>query len=106
MGSPCSSEMNGSAPPCGSLGNTSIAAPARCPETRCERNAAWSTTKPRLRLRNMLPVRMWDSSRSPNSWRLAGLPSTCKVTMSTDSRSSSREPHRWALPRASLSAVS
>ncbi len=56
LGRPRSSERNSSPRPLGSVGKTSTAAPARCPETSASRSAAWSITKPRDRLRKMLPV--------------------------------------------------
>lgn len=45
-----------------SLGKTSTAAPAICPERRLSRSASWSTTKPRARLRNRLRGRIIANS--------------------------------------------
>jgi len=52
------------------------------------------------RLRNRLPVHPGEL-RLAEKPRLSALPSTCRVTMSTASRSSSIEPQRLALPSAS-----
>src|SRR5580658_2058972 len=52
LGRPRSSEANSSPRPFGSCGNTSMAAPAMCPDSMLRRRAAWSTTNPRDRLRN------------------------------------------------------
>ena len=54
----------------------------------------------------MLPGRIRANSASPNMPLLPGRPSTCSVTMSTDSSSSSRLATGRAMLSGSLSAVS
>ena len=83
-----------------------MAAPAMCPEVMLRRSAAWSTTKPRDRFRNSDRGRIAANSAAPKKPRLPSRPSTCSVTVSTDSSSSVRVEQRRALPRASLSAMS
>ena len=66
---PRSSETNSSPFPLGSFGNTSIAAPAMCPDSMFARSAAWSTTNPRDRLRKSDRGFIRANSSSPkNPW--------------------------------------
>ena len=90
FGRPCRLETNGSPAAFGSSANTSSAAPAMCPLSRCSRSESWSTTMPRHRLRNRLRGRIWANCSAPKSPALPGRPSTCRVTVSATASSSSR----------------
>src|SRR5690242_6857512 len=100
FGRPRSSETNSSPFAFGSLGKTSMAAPAMWPDSMCLRSAAWSTTNPRERFRNRDLGFIRENSSSPKNPWLPGRPSTWMVTVSTDSRSSFRVEQRRAFPMA------
>ncbi len=72
FGSPCRRETNASSSPDGSSTNTSTAAPARCPDSMWARSDPWSTTKPRLRLRNNDPSRIGRELGLPEQPTIVG----------------------------------
>ncbi|MNN56428.1 hypothetical protein D3C81_1713570 [compost metagenome] len=89
MGLPCSGVTNGSVLLRGSSGNTSMAAPARWPSSRCWARAGISTTVPREALSRMAPRFMAESARALIRPRVCGVAGTCSVTTSACASASS-----------------
>ncbi|MNE68413.1 hypothetical protein D3C80_1640740 [compost metagenome] len=90
----------------GSTGNTSTAAPSRCPDCRAAASASISTTVPREALMRMAPGFMAAISAAPIIHCVEGSSGTCRVTMSLTDSSSCSEAAWRALPSGSLVTMS
>jgi len=83
----------------GSFGKTSTAAPEIFPPFKGACKSVVSDHKPAAQVLEACACFGSRSSSSPKRFRLPGLPSTCRLTMSVCRNTSSNE-HRLALPRA------
>ena len=101
-----SGEVKGSLLVAGSVGNTSIAAPARCLVANASHSAGISTTVPRAALISSAPGFINAISRAPIRFLVEAFSGTCKLTTSLILSRSERCCTCVALPSGSLFSIS
>ena len=92
--------------PLGSTGNTSMAAPRMCFDSRAAASASMSTTVPREALMRKLPFFMRAICSAPIMFFVSGVSGTCRLTTSASASSSSSVESWRALPSGSLVSMS
>ncbi len=101
-----SGEVNGSLLVAGSVGKTSMAAPARCLRASASHSAGMSTTVPRAALISSEPGFISASSSAPIMFLVEAFSGTCRLTTSLMFNRSERCCTWVALPNGNLLSIS